>query len=515
MRFISSSVLAFGLVAPALAYPHPVPGAKRGSPNPTRAAAVKAAFQTSWNGYRQFAFPHDDLHPVSNTFDDERNGWGSSAIDGLDTAILMGATDIVNTILQRVPQINFTTTAVANQGISVFETNIRYIGGMLASYDLLKGPFSSLVSNQTLVNNLLTQAQTLANGLKVSFNTPSGVPDPTVFFNPTFRNSGASSNNVAEIGTLVLEWTHLSDLTGNPLYAQLAQKGESYLLNPKGSAQAWPGLVGTFVSTSNGNFQDSNGSWSALSDSFYEYLIKMYLYDPVAFSNYKDRWVLAADSTIAHLASHPSTRKDLTFLSSYSGQSTSPNSGHLASFAGGNFILGGILLGEQKYIDFGIQLTNSYYATYNQTASGIGPEGFNWVDSVTGSGGSPPSSQSSFYSKAGFWVSAPYYILRPETLESLYYAYRVTGDSKYQDWAWAAFNAISKACRAGSGYSSINDVTQANGGGASDDMESFWFAEALKYAYLIFADESAVQVNPNGGNQFVFNTEAHPFKIRQ
>ncbi|PNP50221.1 hypothetical protein THARTR1_09052 [Trichoderma harzianum] len=68
MRFTSSSVLAFGLVAPALAYPHP----RRGSPNPIRAAAVKAAFQTSWNGYRQFAFPHDDLHPVSNTFDDER-----------------------------------------------------------------------------------------------------------------------------------------------------------------------------------------------------------------------------------------------------------------------------------------------------------------------------------------------------------------------------------------------------------------------------------------------------------
>lgn len=45
----------------------------------------------------------------------------------------MEEADIVNTILQRVPQINFTTTAVANQGISVFETNIRYIGGMLAS----------------------------------------------------------------------------------------------------------------------------------------------------------------------------------------------------------------------------------------------------------------------------------------------------------------------------------------------------------------------------------------------
>ncbi|KAK1249046.1 hypothetical protein MKX07_002562 [Trichoderma sp. CBMAI-0711] len=513
MRFPSSSVLALGLIGPALAYPKP--GAtKRGSPNPTRAAAVKAAFQTSWNAYHQFAFPHDDLHPVSNSFDDERNGWGSSAIDGLDTAILMGDADIVNTILQYVPQINFTTTAVANQGISVFETNIRYLGGLLSAYDLLRGPFSSLATNQTLVNSLLRQAQTLANGLKVAFTTPSGVPDPTVFFNPTVRRSGASSNNVAEIGSLVLEWTRLSDLTGNPQYAQLAQKGESYLLDPKGSPEAWPGLIGTFVSTSNGTFQDSSGSWSGLMDSFYEYLIKMYLYDPVAFAHYKDRWVLAADSTIAHLASHPSTRKDLTFLSSYNGQSTSPNSGHLASFAGGNFILGGILLNEQKYIDFGIKLASSYFATYNQTASGIGPEGFAWVDSVTGAGGSPPSSQSGFYSSAGFWVTAPYYILRPETLESLYYAYRVTGDSKWQDLAWEAFSAIEDACRAGSAYSSINDVTQANGGGASDDMESFWFAEALKYAYLIFAEESDVQVQANGGNKFVFNTEAHPFSIR-
>lgn len=193
---------------------------------------------------------------------------------------------------------------------------------------MLTGPFSGLARNHTLVHNLLTQAESLANGLKVSFNTTSGVPDPTVYFNPTYRNSGAGSNNVAEIGTLVLEWTHLSDLTGNPLYGQLAQKGESYLLNPTGSPEAWPGLVGTFVSTSNGQFEDSNGSWSALSDSFYEYLIKMYLYDPKTFGEYKDRWVLAADSTIAHLASHPTTRKDLTFLSQYSGPTTSPQSGH-------------------------------------------------------------------------------------------------------------------------------------------------------------------------------------------
>jgi mannosyl-oligosaccharide alpha-1,2-mannosidase len=186
----------------------------------------------------------------------------------------------------------------------------------------------------------------------------------------------------------------------------------------------------------------------------------------------------------------------------------------VASFAGGNFILGGILLGEQKYIDFGLQITDSYFATYNETASGIGPEGFQWVDSANSSSSQPPSSDARFYSTAGFWVTTPYYILRPETLESLYYSYRITGDSKYQDMAWEAFNAITTKCRAGVAYSSINDVTQANGGGASDDMESFWFAEVLKYSYLIFAPESAVQLQPNGGNQFVFNTEAHPLKIR-
>jgi mannosyl-oligosaccharide alpha-1,2-mannosidase len=81
MRFISSSVVALGLVAPALAYPRPA-AVKRGSPNPTRAAAVKAAFQTSWNAYHQYAFPHDDLHPVSLTFDDERYVVGSEFLYG-------------------------------------------------------------------------------------------------------------------------------------------------------------------------------------------------------------------------------------------------------------------------------------------------------------------------------------------------------------------------------------------------------------------------------------------------
>lgn len=43
-----------------------------GGPNPARAAAVKEAFDFAWNGYYTFAFPNDELHPVSNGYGNSR-----------------------------------------------------------------------------------------------------------------------------------------------------------------------------------------------------------------------------------------------------------------------------------------------------------------------------------------------------------------------------------------------------------------------------------------------------------
>jgi mannosyl-oligosaccharide alpha-1,2-mannosidase len=190
------------------------------------------------------------------------------------------------------------------------------------------GPYSHLVEDAALVDSLLEQAVTLADTLSIAFDTPSGFPDPVIFLNPAPARNGSTSNNIAEAGTLVLEWTRLSDITGDPIYAELSQKAESYMVNPTGSEEPFPGLIGTFVSLEDGTFIDSNGGWAAYTDSFYEYLIKMYLYDPEAFSEYKDRWILAADSTIEFLASHPTSREDLTFLSQYRGTDTIPTSGH-------------------------------------------------------------------------------------------------------------------------------------------------------------------------------------------
>lgn len=185
----------------------------------------------------------------------------------------------------------------------------------------------------------------------------------------------------------------------------------------------------------------------------------------------------------------------------------------MASFAGGNFILGGILLSEQKYIDFGVELAESYYDAYVGTPSGISPEGWAWIDSED-THSTPPENKADVYEKAGYWANSTPYILRPETMESIYYAYRVTGDTKYQDIAWETFQRMKKLTRVGAGYSSVRDVTKPAGGGFSDFQESFWLAETLKYLYLIFGPESTVQLKMEG-NEFVFNTEAHPIRVRQ
>jgi mannosyl-oligosaccharide alpha-1,2-mannosidase len=115
-----------------------------------------------------------------------------------------------------------------------------------------------------------------------------------------------------------------------------------------------------------------------------------------------------------------------------------------------------------------------------QTATGIGPEGFSWV--VGSDESRVPLDQLDFYHKAGYWVTNKSYNLRPEILETWYYAYRATRDPKYRSFAWNAFQAISTYCKVGSGFSSLNDVTVATTATSNyqNMQESYFFAEVLK-----------------------------------
>lgn len=179
----------------------------------------------------RFAFPHDELHPTDNTYSDMFGGWGASAFDALSTAIVMEIPEIVETILNYVPTVDWSCSR-DGKVISLFETTIRYLGGMLSAYDLLSGPFSHLAPSKNEVAALLDQSRSLAKNLSYAFDTPTGIPHNQLFLcNRTA--DGGDTIILAAAGSLVLEWTRLSDLTEDKSYAKLAQTAESYLLNPQ------------------------------------------------------------------------------------------------------------------------------------------------------------------------------------------------------------------------------------------------------------------------------------------
>lgn len=125
--------------------------------------------------------------------------------------------------------------------------------------------------------------------------------------------------------------------------------------------------------------------------------------------------------------------------------------------------------------------------SYFPRRTGIGPETFAWISSdgnFTG-GPDPAPSDLEFYEKHGFYIfnGGSDYILRPEVLESNFYAWRVTGDEKYQQRALAAAQSMNKFLLVNKAFAGINNVSEANSG-FIDDTESFFFAEVMKYLYV-------------------------------
>ncbi|CAN8097644.1 unnamed protein product [Discula destructiva] len=485
----------------------------------SKAAQVKEVFEIAWNGYYEFAFPNDELLPVSNSSSNPFQGWAMTMVDALTTAAVMESTDIVSKSLDYIPTIDY-TRGLDDSSCSLFETNIRHVGGLLGAYDILSGPLANVAGGRADdVKALLTQAQSVADTLKYAFDTPTGIPYNGLFINNRTTDGGVI-NNIAQIGTLVLEWTRLSDLTGNPEYAGLVEKAESYLLAPQNPelGEPFPGLIGQVLNITTGNFTSGFGGWIGGVDSYYEYLLKMYVYDPQRFASYKDAWIEAAESTVTYLISNPTSKPELTFLAVHDNTTVLAISNYLAGFAGGNFILAGLVLREPRYLDYGLRLAEGVEAQYNGTLTKLGPGRVAWdpVDTSQKTNQPVPAEETAFYEQNGYWIRDGSYALTPEVVESFYYAYRATGDRKYQDYVWSAFVAMRDVTRVGSGYSAISDVDAPNGGEFLDAMPSFALAETMKYMYLTFAPQSPVFVGGGEGlegQEWVFNTECHPLRV--
>ncbi|KAJ5086851.1 Class I alpha-mannosidase 1A [Penicillium alfredii] len=172
-------------------------------------SAVKSAFQHAWQGYKKTAMGHDEVKPLSQGFEDPFNGWGATLVDSLDTMWIMDMKDEFTEAVDAIRKIDFTTSI--RQNIPVFETTIRYLGGLLGAYDI----------SEQRHPILLEKAQELAQILIGAFDTPNRMPALYYRWAPEFvskRHRASSRATLAEIGSLSLEFTRLAQLTKDDKY---------------------------------------------------------------------------------------------------------------------------------------------------------------------------------------------------------------------------------------------------------------------------------------------------------
>ncbi|KAK1225115.1 hypothetical protein PQX77_011985 [Marasmius sp. AFHP31] len=477
--------------------------------------AVKDIFQRSYGAYRKFAFGHDVLMPVSGGFDDGRNGWGASIVDAMSTMLIMGFDEFFDEAVKFVGHIDFSKsqtndtvryayvlsprTLLSSSATSVFETTIRYLGGLLSAYELSGGKHEILLQKAKEVADKMAYAWKSHNQ-----RIPYGVLD----FSTNTPNIAV--NSIAGAGTLDLEWTTLTKHTGNKTYERLTVDAVRTIANLPAPL---PGLAAQHVDPKTSKFTDDLISWGGGSDSYFEYLIKYARLTNTDENLFTDTWATAVDSSVKHLL-RTSTVGHHIYLADRDGTGKHARiidvSSHLACFHGGNWIYGGRLLNNDTIVKVGLDLADACWNTYASTATGIGPEVFRFIstnkdDSSLNRRLTP--AQAVFYEKHGFYITGADYILRPEVLESNFYAWRATGDHKYLDRAASAiasFNKYLPAKKTG-GCAGLNNVNNPFEG-QIDTTESFWFAEVLKYLYLTFDDPNHISLD-----EYVFNTEAHPF----
>ncbi|KAJ7243612.1 glycoside hydrolase family 47 protein [Mycena haematopus] len=453
---------------------------------------AKKLFTTSYDAYKQFAFGHDDLSPVSLGFSDGRNGWGASIVDAM---FIMGLEDLFDEAVDYLSNIDFSTSQTSD-AVSLFETTIRYLGGLLASYELSGKKYPILVAKAKELADKMAFAWIGDNALPygyMDFNTNTPILATESF--PSFLS------NIAEAGTLSLEWFTLSKYTENATYANLSTKSVKHIANLESPL---PGLAALGIDPGSGNFIGSYVTWGGGSDSYFEYLLKYARLTNTDEPIYIDTWKTAVDSSIRTLLKK-STVGNHSYLADFDGSQINHVGSHLACFHAGNWLLGGKLLQNQTIIDVALDLNEGCWNTYASTITGIGPEAFAFISSdgyYTAEDG-PTSSQLAFYNEHGFYITASHYIMRPEGMK---YRHSVTGDTKYLDRAASAIDSFNEFLPATVAFAGLNDVNGAEGG-LIDDMESFWFAEVLKYLYLTFDDPTHISLD-----DYVFNTECQPFK---
>lgn len=422
----------------------------RSQDNNLMADSIRHEFLHAWSGYKQYAWGHDALRPLSRTPRDwYKISLLMTPVDAFDTMVLMGlkneAIEAKDLILNR---LSF------NQDMEVqtFEITIRVLGGLLSAYQL-DGD-----------RRFLSLAEDLGKRLLPEFKSATGMPY-------RFVNLGTgavrdSLNNPAEIGTSLVEFGTLSRLTGNPVYYDKSKNAMVQLFNRRSKI----GLVGSTINVETGEWVDKTSHIGGGIDSYYEYLLKCaLLFDD---GDCRTMWNQSIKAINTYVADTSTGNLWYGQVDMGTGKRTGTTFGSLEAFFPATLCLSGDLPRAER-------LEHSCYTMWN--LCGIEPEEINYKTMA---------------------VVDAHYVLRPEIIESAYYLYHYTKDSTYQNMGRVFFGDIVKYCRTETAYAALKDVTAKE---KMDQMESFFFAETMKYLYLLFAPKNTLQLD-----KVIFNTEAHP-----
>jgi len=216
-------------------------------------------------------------------------------------------------------------------------------------------------------------------------------------------------------------------------------------------------------------------------NSFYEYLLKVWLQGGKREMKYRHMYDKSINGIIDKLV-HMSRPNYLTYVAELKGDRVIHKMDHLACFLGGTLALGAYThpdglesITAQRQLKTGKQLAYTCYQMYARSKSGLSPEFVRFDKTID-----------------DFAIgNAPYYILRPETVETLFILHHLTKDPVYREWGWEIFQAIEEHCKTDAGYAAIQNVDTME---QNNRMESFFLAETLKYLYLLQDDANDIDL---------------------
>jgi len=436
---------------------------------------VKEMMKHAWGGYVAHAWGKNEVRPVSKSGNTGTvfgsTDAGATIVDSMTTLYIMEMEEEFAKAREWVGD-KLDLAEIMNKEVNIFEINIRYVGGLLSLF--------ALTGDEMYKN----KAAEIVDRLLPAFNTPTGIPWGMINLQTGLTRERRMSI-LSEFGTMHMEFSYLSDITGNTTYKEKVQVIREYL---KGKDKP-KGLYPNQINASTGQWGQDHSSLGAHGDSFYEYLLKEWIRSDKADELSKemfDEAMINVEQILMHNSS-----QGLTYLADRRGGILAHKMDHLACFTGGMFGLAAVNEEDEvmrkKWMHIAEEITKTCRMSYENTVTKLGPEIIRFDE------------LHNHFDKS--------FLLRPETVESYFVLWRLTKDPKYRDWGWQVVQALELNCKVEGGYSGLRSVNTFKS--FDDVQQSFFLAETLKYLYLLFSNDSLLDLD-----LWVFNTEAHPLPVK-